>query len=79
MKKYVQTLQGPVFVAGKSKKCVNTSCAHGEEHYYAGGVLLISLPHSTYGLDVLAYIGWQHEHELSTAKQSTHLKALCAR
>lgn len=63
MKKYVQTLQGPVFVAGKSKKCVNTSCAHGEEHYYAGGVLLISLPHSTYGLDVLAYIGWQHEHE----------------
>jgi hypothetical protein len=24
---------------------------------------LISLPHSTYGLDVLAYIGWQHEHE----------------
>jgi hypothetical protein len=26
-------------------------------------VLLLSLPHSTYGLDVLAYIGWQHEHE----------------
>jgi hypothetical protein len=26
-------------------------------------VLLLSLPHSTYGLDVLAFIGWQHEHE----------------
>jgi hypothetical protein len=26
-------------------------------------VLLLSLPKSTYGLDVLAYIGWQHEHE----------------
>jgi hypothetical protein len=25
-------------------------------------VLLISLPRSTYGLDVLAFIGWQHEH-----------------
>jgi hypothetical protein len=24
---------------------------------------LISLPKSTYGLDVLAYIGWRHEHE----------------
>jgi hypothetical protein len=24
---------------------------------------LISLPFSTYGLDVLAFIGWQHEHE----------------
>jgi hypothetical protein len=33
------------------------------QHYYARGVLLISLPYSTYGLDVLAFIGWQHEHE----------------
>jgi hypothetical protein len=24
---------------------------------------LLSLPKSTYGLDVLAYIGWRHEHE----------------
>jgi hypothetical protein len=26
-------------------------------------VLRISLPQRTYGLDVLAFIGWQHEHE----------------
>ena len=26
-------------------------------------MLLLSLPNSTYGLDVLTYIGWQHEHE----------------
>jgi hypothetical protein len=25
--------------------------------------LRLSLPYSTYGLDVLAFIGWQHEHE----------------
>jgi hypothetical protein len=25
-------------------------------------VLLLSLPSSTYGLDILAYIGWRHEH-----------------
>ena len=63
MQKYVQTLQGPMFVAGKSKECVNSACAHAGQHYYAGRTLLISLPHSTYGLDVLAFIGWQHEHE----------------
>ena len=63
VKKYVQTMDGPVFVAGKSKKCVNPDCTHKDEYYYARGVLLISLPYSTYGLDVLAFIGWQHEHE----------------
>ncbi|MGD9094202.1 MAG: hypothetical protein PVF74_15245, partial [Anaerolineales bacterium] len=62
MRKYVQTLQGPLFVAGKSKACTNAECDHYGAHYYASGVLRISLPKSTYGLDVLAYIGWQHEH-----------------
>jgi len=63
MRKTVQTLAGPQFVAGKSKECVNSKCSHPGKCYYASGVLLISLPKSTYGLDVLAYIGWQHEHE----------------
>jgi hypothetical protein len=63
MRKTVQTMQGPVFVAGKSKRCSNPECQHYGEHYYASRVLLISLPHSTYGLDILAFIGWQHEHE----------------
>jgi hypothetical protein len=63
MRKTVQTLSGPLFVAGKSKVCVNPACSHPGRHYYASGVLWISLPRSTYGLDVLAWIGWQHEHE----------------
>lgn len=63
MRKTVQTLAGPLFVAGKSKACVNPGCSHPGQRYYACGVLWISLPHSTYGLDVLAFIGWQHEHE----------------
>jgi len=61
MRKYVQTMTGPLFVAGKSKACSNPACPQAEQHYYATGVLRISLPHSTYGLDVLAYIGWQHD------------------
>lgn len=63
MRKYVQTMEGPLFVAGKSKQCTNPECSHAGHHYHASGVLKISLPHSTYGLDVLAFIGWQHEHE----------------
>ena len=31
--------------------------------YLANRVLRISLPQSTYGLDVLAFIGWKHEHQ----------------
>lgn len=63
MSKTVQTMNGPVFVAGKSKTCVNESCSYFDKHYYASGVLKVSLPYSTYGLDVLAFIGWQHEQE----------------
>lgn len=63
MRKSVQTLKGPIRVAGKSKECVNSDCAQYGRHYYASRVNLISLPNSTYGLDVLAFIGWQHEHE----------------
>lgn len=63
MRKHVQTMEGPLFVAGKSKQCTNFECSHTGHHYHANAVLKISLPHSTYGLDVLAFIGWQHEHE----------------
>ena len=63
MKKTVQTLDGAVFVAGKTRECANPSCEHSGEYYYANSVLSISLPSSTYGLDVLAFIGWQHEKE----------------
>ncbi len=68
-RKYVQTLEGPLFVAGRSKQCPNPTCSHPDEHYYASRVLLISLPYSTYGLDVLAHIGWQHEHEHRQLKE----------
>ncbi|MBD2248927.1 hypothetical protein [Nostoc sp. FACHB-888] len=63
MRKTIQTLEGAVFVAGKGKKCANSECEYFGQHYLAGGVLKYSLPKSTYGLDVLAFIGWQHEQE----------------
>ena len=63
MRKTVQTMKGPWYVAGRTKECSNPECTHTGAHYYASRVLLISLPKSTYGLDVLAFIGWQHERE----------------
>jgi hypothetical protein len=56
MRKYVQTMDGPLFVAGKSKQCTNPECCHVDHHYHASGVLKISLPRSTYGLYVLACV-----------------------
>ncbi len=63
VKKYVQTLDGPVFVAGRSSRCLNPTCPHSRATYYASALLAISLPYSTYGLDVLAFIGWRHDYD----------------
>jgi hypothetical protein len=62
MRKTVQTLEGSLFMAGKTKACPNATCTHAGKHYFASQASVISLPKSTYGLDILAYIGWQHEH-----------------
>lgn len=63
MRKTIQTMKGPLFLAGRAKVCTNEKCSHTGMRYYASQVLLLSLPSSTYGLDVLAYIGWRHEHD----------------
>jgi len=63
MRKTIQTMKGPLVIAGRAKECANEKCAHTGMRYYASQVLLLSLPSSTYGLDVLAYIGWRHEHD----------------
>lgn len=63
MSKTIQTMQGALFLAGRAKICANVECAYSGTRYYASQVLLLSLPSSTYGLDVLAYIGWRHEHD----------------
>ena len=63
VRKTIQTMEGPLFLAGRAKMCTNPECSHNGTRYYASQVLLLSLPSSTYGLDVLAYIGWRHEHD----------------
>ena len=33
MRKTIQTLQGPLFVAVKSRECVNEDCSYAGQHY----------------------------------------------
>jgi len=62
--KDVQTLDGVVNVRAYGYYCSNPNCPHPEERYHAvKQVLHISLPFGTYGLDVIAFIGWQRERE----------------
>ena len=59
--KNVQTFDGEFYVVAYSRRCLNPQCSHFGKHYRASGHLKISLPYSTYGLDVVAYIGIQRE------------------
>ena len=62
--KAVQTLEGPVNVRAYGYQCTAPTCPHPEVRYHAvKEVLRISLPFGTYGLDVLACIGWQRDRE----------------
>ena len=61
-RKTIQTLKGPLFVAGHTKVCLTPGCRAAGQRFYAGKVWRYSLPQGSYGLDVLAYIGWEHDH-----------------
>jgi len=62
-KKTVQTLDGEYQVVAYSRLCNTLSCKKYGHHYHAIGHLKVSLPGETYGLDIVAYIGWQRDHE----------------
>ena len=71
--KTVQTLAGKFYVVAYSRVCQNPECDAYGTHFHAGGHLQISPPYSTYGLDVIAFIGVKHERE---HKQFTEIRAL---
>ncbi len=61
--KNVQTLKGSFHVLAYSRRCVNPACEKCGTHYHAAGHLKISLPSSTYGLDVVAKVGVERERK----------------
>ncbi len=62
-RKTVQTLNGVVYVASRPKECRNSDCPQHGKRYPLAAAQRIALPYSTYGLDVVAQIGWWRDHE----------------
>ncbi len=62
-RKTVQQLDGAVYVASRAKECVNPECDHRGEAHLSAAAQMVTVPGCTYGLDVIAQIGWWRDRE----------------
>src|SRR5215216_6546348 len=60
--KTVQHLDRVAVVSSRPKECPNPACPDAGKRYPSAQAQTVALPHSTYGLDVLALIGWYRDH-----------------
>jgi len=67
--KYVQSLNGPIHVIGYSRKCSHPDCPQPRARYHATPAEKLSLPHVTYGLDVMAHIAQRRNDEQRQFKE----------
>ena len=72
-RKTVQTMQGEFYVVAYSRVCQNTECSAYGTHFHAAEHLKVSPPYSTYGMDVIAFVGIQHDR---AHKQFTEIEGL---
>src|SRR5947209_11350672 len=59
--KTVQQLDRVVYVTSRPKECRRRACPQFGTRYVSSRAQMVALPHSTYGLDVIAQIGWWRE------------------
>lgn len=62
-RKTVQQLTGSVVVISQARVCGNPTCDHRGEVYKSVAAQMVTLPKCTYGLDVIAQIGWWRDRE----------------
>ena len=62
-RKTVQQLDGCVYVASCAKECVNPECSQRGEAHFSAAAQMVTVPECTYGLDVIAQIGWWRDRE----------------
>jgi hypothetical protein len=62
-RKTVQQLDGAVYVASRAKECLNPECDHRGEAHFSAAAQMVTVPECTYGLDVIAQIGWWRDRE----------------
>jgi hypothetical protein len=74
-RKTVQQLEGAVYVASRAKECVNPECAYQGQAYSSAAAQMVTVPECTYGLDVIAQIGWWRDREhLNRQQIHSHLE-----
>lgn len=74
-RKTVQQLDTVVYVASQPKECRTERCPLAHQRYPSAAAQAVALPYSTYGLDVVAQIGWWRDHDhLSGNEMYTHLQ-----
>lgn len=76
-RKTVQQLDKVVYVASQGKECVNPDCEQRGQVYSAATAQMVTVPECTYGLDVIAQIGWWRDRE-HLNRQQIHTR-LCER
>lgn len=62
-RKTIQQLDKVVYVASRPRECRNPACRLHGQRYISAAAQSVALPHSTYGLDVVAQIGWWRDRE----------------
>lgn len=62
-RKTVQHLSGAVYVASQGGRCCNPECSRQDEIVTSQEAQRLTLPECTYGLDVIAQIGWWRDKE----------------
>lgn len=68
-RKTVQQMTGTVHVASRGGECVNPICSRKDHLVKSTVAELVSLPECTYGLDVIAQIGWWRDREHQDRKE----------
>ena len=62
-RKTVQQLSGAVYVASEAQECVNPGCPHQGQAYTSAAAQMVTVSGCTYGLDIIAQIGWWRDQE----------------
>jgi hypothetical protein len=62
-RKTVQQLNGTVYVASRTRECINPRCEHQGQLYTSAAAQMVTVPECTYGLDVIVQIGWWRDRE----------------
>lgn len=71
-RKTVQHLDKVVYVASRPKECRHAGCSLFGKRYPSAAAQRVALPHSGYGLDVVAQIGWWRDREHLSGDEIYH-------